>query len=179
MIIGLTGPAGAGKDTVADYLVEHHGFIKLSWARPLKQALAVMGFPEPANRDDKEKIIPGFDFSWRQAAQQLGTEFGRALDADIWVKIVGHRLRSAPNANWVISDCRFDNEAKLVHELGGTIWHLRGRQAALGEAANHSSENGIGDIRVDDEFIINDRSIPELFAHVDGIMSRARQEWNK
>lgn len=38
MIVGLSGQAGAGKDTVADFLVEHHGFVKIALADPIKRA---------------------------------------------------------------------------------------------------------------------------------------------
>ncbi len=31
-LIGLSGPARVGKDTVADYLVENHGFLKFSFS---------------------------------------------------------------------------------------------------------------------------------------------------
>ncbi|MFC5524048.1 hypothetical protein [Polaromonas jejuensis] len=39
-IIGLSGPAGSGKDTVADLLVTHGGFVKLAFADPLKNEIA-------------------------------------------------------------------------------------------------------------------------------------------
>ena len=39
-IIGLSGPAGSGKDTVADLLVEHAGFKKLSFADTLRAELS-------------------------------------------------------------------------------------------------------------------------------------------
>lgn len=36
IIVALTGLAGVGKDTVADYLVEHHGYTKLAFADALR-----------------------------------------------------------------------------------------------------------------------------------------------
>lgn len=39
-ILGLSGPAGCGKDTVADLLVAHAGFTKLAFAAPLKSEVA-------------------------------------------------------------------------------------------------------------------------------------------
>lgn len=37
MIISLSGRAGSGKDTAADYLVSNYGFKKLSWAKNIKE----------------------------------------------------------------------------------------------------------------------------------------------
>ena len=39
MIVGLVGFAGAGKDTVADYLATKKGFKVDSFAKPLKDAV--------------------------------------------------------------------------------------------------------------------------------------------
>lgn len=36
VIVALTGPAEVGKDTVGDYLVEHHGFVKLAFADTIR-----------------------------------------------------------------------------------------------------------------------------------------------
>lgn len=36
IIVALTGPAEVGKDTVGDYLVEHHGFAKLAFADTIR-----------------------------------------------------------------------------------------------------------------------------------------------
>ncbi len=166
MIITLTGPAGAGKDTVADYLVKNHGFVKVSWATPLKRALASMGFPEPANREDKEKLIEGYPFSWRQAAQRLGTEFGRALDPDIWVKQLITHLEQQPNMRWVISDTRFENEAARVRAAGGKVVHITGRKADLGAAAGHASEVGVPK-EAGDYLLGNHADIETLLRHAE------------
>jgi len=37
MIVGLLGLAGVGKDTVADFMVKNHGFVKVAIADPLKR----------------------------------------------------------------------------------------------------------------------------------------------
>lgn len=150
ILIGIAGRAGAGKDTVADYLVREHGFKKLSWAAALKAGMAAMGFPEPANRDDKEKLIPGFTFSWREAAQKLGTQWGREMDPDIWVKLVANQLAELESIGLavgqqprvVLSDVRFENEAALIRR-GGQMWHIAGRQVDLGANAGHASEKGV------------------------------------
>ena len=159
-IIGFTGKAGSGKDTAADFLVREFGYTKLSWAGPLKAGLTAMGFPEPANREAKEDLIPGFSFSWRQAAQHLGTEWGRALDPDIWVKVVEAGLKS--NRNYVISDVRFENEAAMIRRNGGMVIHLLGRQADLGAAAAHASEAGVQFYPSTDVIIENSGSIAVL-----------------
>jgi hypothetical protein len=45
VIIGISGQAGSGKDTVADYLVKEHGFVSIALADPMKRMLMeVFGF---------------------------------------------------------------------------------------------------------------------------------------
>jgi hypothetical protein len=162
-LVGITGRAGSGKDTVADYLCSTHGFLKLSFAGPLKAMLAIIDMPEPVDRALKEQPIPGFDFSWREAAQKLGTEFGRGLDPDIWTKIMERKLAHfADDVRIVFSDVRFENEAAMIRKLGGKVLHITGRAAELGANAGHASEAGI--LREPgDPVIHNEASLGGLF----------------
>ena len=41
-LIGLCGFAGAGKDTVAKYLYERRGYIKIAFADPLKDVVSAI-----------------------------------------------------------------------------------------------------------------------------------------
>ena len=141
MIIGISGLAGCGKSTVAKYLVEQYGFTEISFAAILKDMLSVAGLQEPSNRDDKEKFIAGFPFTWREAAQKLGTEWARGLDKDFWVKLTMRNLKEGKN--YVFSDVRFDNEAEAIINEGGFNIQLVGRKVDLGSSASHASEAGI------------------------------------
>jgi hypothetical protein len=141
MIIGICGLAGSGKDTAADYLVARYGFEKISFATIMKKMLAVAGLPEPTNRDDKEKLVEGFPFTWRHAAQTIGTEWGRmCLEEDIWVKLTMNSLDDSKD--YVVSDVRFDNEASAILAKGGII-KLTGREVDLHSSAAHISEKGL------------------------------------
>ena len=40
MIIGITGYAGSGKDTLADFLIENNQFKKLEFAKKIKEILS-------------------------------------------------------------------------------------------------------------------------------------------
>ena len=37
MILGLAGPRGGGKDTLADYLVEDYSFKRIAFADPIRE----------------------------------------------------------------------------------------------------------------------------------------------
>lgn len=156
ILVGITGRAGAGKDTIADYLVRERGFIKLSFAGPLKAMLAAAGMPEPADRAAKEQPVPGFDFTWREAAQKLGTEWGRALDPEIWTKVVEQQIRHADSQclRVVLSDVRFENEAAMIRRRGGRVLHVTGRAADLGANAGHASEAGVA-VDMDRDLIVD------------------------
>jgi len=160
MLIGLTGRAGAGKDTVADILVAEHGFKKYSFAGPLKQALAVVGIVEPADRALKELPIPGRGYSYRKAAQTLGTEWARNLDSEFWLNLANDKVPDGEN--WVISDVRFENEVQWVRNRNGSVWHVTGRAVKLADGqATHSSETPLP-IKCGDFIVYNEGTMKML-----------------
>ena len=91
-IIGLTGPAGSGKDAVRAIL-EELGFVGFAFADPIRNMIRCLltdnglsdGWMD--NRDLKERIIPALGVSYRHMAQSLGTEWARNLRRDFWLRI--------------------------------------------------------------------------------------------
>ena len=144
MLVGFTGPAGVGKDEAARQLrLALSYYSAYAFAKPIKDALAAMGFPEPATRAEKEAIIPNLGVSWRHMAQTLGTEWGRnSVRSDLWLWLAKEQY--ANHRNLLITDVRFENEAAWVREVGGLMVHVYGRETTVaGQEATHSSEAGV------------------------------------
>lgn len=151
MIVAFTGPAGSGKDTAAALVVancysKNDPFKRYAFADPMRAMLKAIGISEPA-RELKEQPLVGFSFSYRKAMQTLGTEFGRAIDPDLWVTLFHRKVEVT--SNLVVTDLRFVNEAQRIRALGGVIIKITGRSTDLGDRAKHVSEDGLPEHLID------------------------------
>jgi len=145
MIIGVCGFIGSGKDTVADYLTNFHGFRRESFANTLKDAVAqVFGWDRTMlegrtksarewreQRDNWWSDRLGMDITPRWILQYWGTEVCRkAFHDDIWIASLENKLRNSRD-DIVISDCRFPNEIKSIKSAGGIVVRVvRGAEPA-------------------------------------------------
>jgi hypothetical protein len=155
MLIGLCGPAGAGKNTVAEFLTDADGcsYYQMAFADPLYQCIsAITGLPvcRLQDRAVKEKPIPSLGKSPRQLLQSLGTEWGRdSVHPEIWIRIAMERAlqHMAVGRGVVITDVRFDNEAQAVLAAGGEVWKVArpGWKCLAEDASWHPSEAGVSD----------------------------------
>lgn len=148
MKIALTGLAGSGKSTAAAYLVEHHGFRKISYAAPIKRMMRCLlieagaGFFEAVEMvDGKLKEFPTpylAGHSTRYGLQTLGTEWGRDIIApDIWRRILLRKV-AATDGPIVVDDMRFPCEAEDLRKSGFTL--IRITRAGAGTKSGHFSE---------------------------------------
>jgi hypothetical protein len=177
-ILGIHGKAGSGKDTIGDYLVDHHSYLKFAFANPLKCMIDTAFGPIPWNdRRRKEAPLPRIGKSPRQLAQTLGTEWGRTLvHPDVWVILMEQSINEVASANWttdagvegiVITDVRFENEAEWIRKRGGQVWHLRRDTAGV---TDHPSEDGVG-VHEGDSVILNRGTIDELYSSVERLLA--------
>ena len=205
MIIGFVGFIGSGKDTAADYLVNFHEFRRDSFANTLKDAVAaVFGWDRimlEGRTAEARKWREEVDTWWaerlnmpkltpRWVLQYWGTEVCRqGFHDDIWIASVENKMRKTKD-NIVISDVRFPNEIKAIHNAGGIVvrvkrgddpeWYDAAASVNAGPEKNaswsiskskleklkiHASETAWvgGDI---DHTILNDTSIDDLFAQI-------------
>ncbi len=183
VVIGLVGPAGAGKSTVASHLIEKYGAVRYSFAALLKEiAKRTLDFSDEqlyGTQEQKEAIDPRYGFSCRTFLQKLGTEGVRnVLGADFWTTATLEKIRKDSPKLAVIDDMRFVNEAEATQHSPyhqGSVWRLCPpadetsvmRAAAAGQ---HASEREWLLAPFDFEIAPKKRGIPELVELVDHTM---------
>lgn len=198
ILLGLTGAAGAGKDTCA-LLLRQHGFRSIAFADAVRAEIAEAWRIDPrmlTERDTKEwplpalaignctdrafvhlctetDMDPGEPRSARWVMQRWGTEYRRATYALYWVDKVHHWVRQQRDAGarrLVITDVRFENEAELVRYLRGQVVrvHRPSLPALLQATAAHASERPL----VTTEVVHNDGDIEHLRAELMRVVHR-------
>lgn len=162
-VIGLAGPAGVGKTTLADELVEKLGYERMSFATALKEFADAMvstedvggiSFTAPLTLMDKTTARP-----WLVA---IGAGARKAFGEDFWINCFHDRLLNKLEGRWnevvrvVVDDVRYPNEVEYIeNELGGFVTFLR-RDGI--KPANPEEERSLAEVEdvVKQWFIISD-----------------------
>jgi hypothetical protein len=126
MIIGLSGYARSGKDTVAQFLVENYGYTRVAFADNIRHMLLDLNpyvgiGPSNYNHTTLSDLVALN--GWEGAKQH--PEVRRLLQdlgEDVWI----NAALSTPTQNdgLVITDVRFINEAEAIKNRGGQIWRV-------------------------------------------------------
>lgn len=175
MIIGLYSPAPqSGKTTASEYIQTRYNYERISFASPLKSMLeTLLGYLDFPNKnaylygDCKEVHIPVLDATGRHLMQTLGTEWGRmAVDPNLWVRVLDHRIRNRPQQNFIIDDMRFPNEAHYIRDTGGVIIKI---VRSYKNAHKHASEGSL-DALPFDFTVDNTTTLTSLYCQLDEIL---------
>lgn len=183
VVIGLCGPAGSGKSTVADWLVEKYGASRYGFAQPLKEmvkrAFDLRDEQVYGTQAQKEAIDVRYNHSPRWLLQRIGTEGCHAVfGEDFWTRQCLDSILRQNQPLVVIEDMRFRNEASAVLEdtrVNGHVFRLwpvdDAKSAAQAFTAGaHASEEQWRQIPYAIEIKPEKRGIPELLALVDAAM---------
>lgn len=150
----LSGKAGSGKDTLADYLVEKYNFIKISFADELKKQVSKkykIHLNYFYSREGKKKIVRVYDgqkFVNTSLRSLLINEANtqKSINSDVWVETVIERIKNLKQENKriVIPDFRFPNEfyslnAKFTNMT--TINIYRNEHEYIEDISEYSLEN--------------------------------------
>lgn len=185
-LIGISGYARVGKDTLASFIVGH-GYEQRSFAAPLKQMLYDLNPTVRLGRDARDACTGDYIYAtiqeivdsvgWegaktdtevRQLLQRLGTDAGRKnLGENVWVDA----LLNAPSAGRVVvADCRFPNEAQAIRDDGGIV--IRLTRPGFGPVNAHVSETAL-DTFWFDCVVQNNGAIGDLGTAADRIVGNA------
>lgn len=171
--IGLSGWAKSGKDTVAQYLVENHGFTRVSFADPMREALLTLD-PYIPYLNTQMRLSTAVRLSgWEEAKrgneevrrllQYFGTEVGRNMfGQNFWVD---QAIEKATRYEKVVfSDCRYTNEADAVKSIGGVVWRIS--RPDVFAVNSHTSEQDLNNYAFDSH-IENNSSLEDLHALIE------------
>jgi hypothetical protein len=191
-VIGICGQKRHGKDTVGQMLQEDFGYTPIALADPIKRiAMDVYGFTyEQCYGDEKEVPDPMWDgLTPRRALQIIGTEMGRTLHPETWLRYCFSTMEAAERGDeplihvasergfvpainghvnvekWVITDIRFLNEADMVRSKRGQVFQVVRPSLVGTQGDTHASETSLADVEPDHTFI-NDGTLADLRAKV-------------
>lgn len=139
-LIGLTGRAGTGKDTVAGHLVELHGYHRVAFADAIKASayaadpyVDAFGFAPGMECYRLSAIVDavGWDAAKRQHPdvrrylQRHGVAVRDALPG-CWVTIAGRAIDAHRDAGHpvVVTDVRFPDEVAAIKARGGFMFRV-------------------------------------------------------
>jgi hypothetical protein len=159
--IGIMGRARSGKDTAGSWLVENRGYVRVSFADPIREAAlrlnpvvnTYVGFCDEYNHEVEEVRLSEVvdDYGWetskdlhpevRRILQELGMAV-REIDPDFWLRAALKKVTAANEAGHpvVITDVRFPNEAESLQRAGFELVYID-RPGV--EHLDHASENSL------------------------------------
>lgn len=139
MIIGISGLAGSGKDTVADIFLKRKGIVKIALADPIKRFVKELWDFSYSQLwgESSQRSVQDIRFSKevngnieyltpRKCLQHLGTEGARFLDEDVFVRygikqakllLSSCYLNNSPTAGVYVSDAFNPIKAVIISDV--------------------------------------------------------------
>ena len=189
MILGISGKFSSGKSTVANLFAKHlrgkyPNILQKSFAFKLKKMVELLSGIQMKQSysdnyfdngiidftaEDKSIFIKEFNMTVGQMLQKIRTEvFRDNFHKETWIRglFVDYDIFEQQSSLWVISDCRFTNEANAIIDKGGIL--IRVNRPDIEENINssrdkaHPSEIALDNFQHFNYIIDNSGSLEEL-----------------
>ena len=140
-LIGVSGYADSGKDSVAHYLIEQHGYHRVAFSDRLKGFVYAL-FPEIAEQVSEL----GWDYAKKQdevrrALQNVGKALKEHINPDVLIMAALNNPSSFDGQRVVVSDVRFSGEADALIARGGIV--IRVNRPGVGPVNGDESETAL------------------------------------
>lgn len=186
ILLGLSGYARTGKDTVAKILQDQHGFERVSYADALKD-MALRINPAVDAWDGREMFHladavgeDGWEFAKdhypevREFLQNLGVALRETVDENVWVNLAFRKIDPySGTGRYVVPDVRFPNEMGAIRFVGGRI--IRVERPGYGPVNGHVSETALDDAKFD-YTLENDGTVTKLEHWCSALVAELEQE---
>ena len=160
-LVGLCGYTGAGKDTVARLLKEHHNFHPVTLSDPMYKILAeVLNVQEEWIREQKRVSA-----ETRRQLQAIGQACRDHICPDVWVDTLQKEIKRTPTGKIpLVTDIRYPNEFnRLIADEGdqAELWFIM--RPGTKTVNGHTSEQYYAQLfDKRDRIIHNDGTLIEL-----------------
>jgi hypothetical protein len=165
MIIGLTGYAQSGKDSVAKVLIEQYGYRRIAFADKIRELLyktnplvkdgfRIQGVVDAYGWEQAKLLFPEV----RILLQTLGVGSREVFGANHWIVEALKDLDR--EGNYVITDVRFINEAEFLTDVyNAQLWRVK--RPGVSAVNTHVSESEMDGYKVD-KILSNGGTLEEL-----------------
>jgi dephospho-CoA kinase len=178
IVIALTGPKGAGKDTVGQFIKsKYRSVITTAFADPIRKVVEdIFQLPSELRPDSYDKFkrtnlmydLPGIGMeavSGRRVVREIGMLM-RSYNENQFTQYAEDVFRANPDSLHVITDMRFANEYEVLKRYNAKFIKIDRPDY---DYDGHVTEKGFPDSYVD--FIINnDGDIEKLERSVEAVM---------
>jgi len=177
LLIGITGKARSGKDTIAEILHTHYEFTCTAFAGPLKAA-ALIAFSDEPSKFSTQEGKASTNHYWSMTRRKMLQDFGEAMCKEFgeqfWIKrwfLDYSKFKDTDHI--VVTDVRKDIEASFIRAMGGVVVHVQREGAGLqGAEGQHVTERGVERVK-GDVVIRNDGSIADLHGPIANLVEYA------
>jgi hypothetical protein len=179
--IAITGKANTGKNTLGKLIVDHlrerlfnekhigsvyNDAKYIAFADPLKK-MAREAFPHIPRKwlygssKYRQEVIPGafkngVPLTVRQLLIDLGNDFGRKYQPDLWIRNLEHRVKKLSKGKTktvVVTDCRFRNEFDYLKSDG--FYQVRLLRDSYTKINDVSETNQDGILDSEFDYVVN------------------------